>query len=60
MQTFEIEGNNNISRLMVGERLSNLETYLPETRIVIITDTVVSRTNWQFVPQDAMTGNSGN
>ena len=51
MQTFEIEGNNKVSRLIVGEKLSNLETYLPETRTVIITDTIVKRLYGRLFPQ---------
>ncbi|MDM8557014.1 3-dehydroquinate synthase [Desulfococcaceae bacterium HSG7] len=53
MQTFEIHGNNNISRLLVGEKLTNLETYLPESRTVIITDTVVKRLYGDLFPQRA-------
>ncbi len=43
MRTFEIQGANHISRLLVGEKLAHLAAYLPDARTVIITDTVVSR-----------------
>jgi len=51
VQTFEIQGNNKVSRLIVGEKLTNLETYLPKTRTVIITDTIVERLYGNLFPQ---------
>jgi len=51
MQTFEIQGNDNTSRLMVGEKLSNLETYLPKTQTVIITDAIVKRLYGHLFPE---------
>jgi len=51
MQTFEIQGNNKMSRLIIGEKLTNLETYLPKTRTVIITDTIVERLYGRLFPQ---------
>jgi len=51
MQTFEIRGSINISRLIIGEKLTNLSTYLPESQTVIITDTVVKRLYQHMFPQ---------
>ncbi len=38
MQTFSIKGENRISAVHVGECLSNVEKYLPDRPVVIITD----------------------
>lgn len=38
MKTIEIRTDTIISRVIIGERLRNLEHYLPDTKIVIITD----------------------
>lgn len=43
MRTFEIQGANSVSRLLVGEKLTNMAKFLPDARTVIITDTVVRR-----------------
>jgi 3-dehydroquinate synthase len=43
MQLFEIQGNSGASRIMVGEVLANLGRYLPETKVVVITDEKVKR-----------------
>lgn len=43
MKTITIEGNSNHSNVMVGEDIENVEEYIPENRLVVITDTNVKR-----------------
>jgi 3-dehydroquinate synthase len=38
METFRVSGQLGRSSIYVGERLKNLETYLPPTQVVIVTD----------------------
>ena len=38
MHTVTIQGQSGPSQIMVGERLGNLSTYLPNRRLIIITD----------------------
>jgi len=42
MKTIEIKTDTKISKIIIGERLKKLEYYLPDTKIVIITDENVS------------------
>jgi 3-dehydroquinate synthase len=42
MRTIEIKTDTKISKIIIGERLEKLEYYLPDTKIVIITDKNVS------------------
>ncbi len=42
MKTIEIKTDTRISKIIIGERLKNLESYLPDTKTVIITDRNVS------------------
>jgi 3-dehydroquinate synthase len=42
MRTIEIKTDTKISKIIIGERLEKLENYLPDTKIVIITDKNVS------------------
>jgi 3-dehydroquinate synthase len=41
MHTVTVQGQSGESRIIVGERLSNLSAYLPARRLIIITDEVV-------------------
>jgi 3-dehydroquinate synthase len=41
MDTFEIVGTTGKSTLLIGEKLENLSTHLPEKQVVIITDATV-------------------
>jgi 3-dehydroquinate synthase len=50
MKTIEIRTDSRISRILVGEKLQNLAGYLPDTKIVIITDTNVSRLYKKYFP----------
>jgi 3-dehydroquinate synthase len=43
MKTIEIKTDTRVSKILIGERLKRLEHYLPDTKIVIITDKKVSR-----------------
>jgi len=43
VKTFKIQGKTGRSNIYVGERLENLSVYLPDTKVVIITDENVSR-----------------
>ncbi|MFH1985311.1 MAG: 3-dehydroquinate synthase [Pseudomonadota bacterium] len=43
MKTLDVHGATGHSRLLVGERLSNLPHYLPPGRTIIITDTIVRK-----------------
>jgi 3-dehydroquinate synthase len=43
MRTIEIKTDTKISKIIIGERLEKLENYLPDAKIVIITDKNVSR-----------------
>lgn len=43
MNTVTIQGQSGPSRIMIGESLSNLSSYLPQGRVIIITDENVSR-----------------
>ncbi len=43
MRIIEVHTDTKISRILTGERLKNLVNYLPETKVVIITDTNLSR-----------------
>jgi len=38
MHTVTVQGQSGPSQIMVGERLANLSTYLPDQRLIIITD----------------------
>ncbi len=38
IKTFSIQHNSGFSSIYVGEKLKNLEQYLPSTQVVIITD----------------------
>ncbi len=42
MRIIEINTDTGISRILIGEKLKNLSNYLPDTRIVLITDKNVS------------------
>ncbi len=42
MKTIEIKTDTKISKIIIGERLEKLEYYLPDTKVVIITDKNVS------------------
>ena len=42
MKTIEIKTDSGISKILIGERLKKLTHYLPDTKIIIITDTTVS------------------
>ena len=42
MKTISISGQTGESKIIIGERIGNLSTYLPETRVVVITDTQVA------------------
>ena len=42
MKTIEIKTDTKVSKIIIGERLEKLEYYLPDTKIVIITDRNVS------------------
>ena len=39
MKIIEVNTDTKVSRILIGERLNNLVNYLPETKVVIITDT---------------------
>jgi 3-dehydroquinate synthase len=41
MRTLDIKGVTSVSKILVGERLENLASYLPVQRPVVITDTMV-------------------
>ena len=43
MKTLTIKGSTGISKLLVGESIKNAGKYLPDCRIIIITDTVVEK-----------------
>lgn len=43
MQIFEIQGQSNTSRILVGEALTNLTRYLPDTKVVVVTDENIKR-----------------
>ena len=38
METFHVSGSTGLSSIYVGESLKNLETYLPATQTIIVTD----------------------
>jgi 3-dehydroquinate synthase len=42
MKTIEIKTDTSVSKIIIGERLKRLEHYLPDTKIIIITDENVS------------------
>jgi 3-dehydroquinate synthase len=42
MKTIEIKTDTRVSKIIIGERLKRLEHYLPDTKIIIITDENVS------------------
>lgn len=44
MNILEIQGQDQTSRIFVGESLQNLKDYLPDTRTIIITDNNVNQT----------------
>ena len=43
MQTHTIKGSTGVSKLLVGESVKNTGNYLPDSQIIIITDTVVEK-----------------
>jgi 3-dehydroquinate synthase len=43
MKSLTIKGNKSDSKLLVGESIQNLRLYLPENRVVVITDSNVNR-----------------
>ena len=43
MRTLEIKGITGTSKILVGEKLENLEAYIPAEKFVIITDENISR-----------------
>lgn len=42
MKTIEIKTDTRVSKILIGESIQNLKKYLPQTKIIIVTDTVVS------------------
>ena len=50
MKTLSIEGQSNISKIHIGEKLHNLGSYLPKTKVVIITDAVVYKFYKNYFP----------
>ncbi len=53
METFTINTDSGSSRILIGERLENLQRYIPETRPIVITDSNVRH----LYPLDSMAGN---
>ncbi len=51
MQTFSIKGENRISSVYVGEHLANVESYLPDKPLVIITDENIAALYRDFFPK---------
>jgi 3-dehydroquinate synthase len=51
LKTIEIHGKTGHSAIYVGERLKNLSAYLPETKVVIITDENVAEYYQQDFPK---------
>ena len=51
MQTLEIKGSSNVSRLFVGESYKNVEKYLPSSNVVIIADTDVYDHYHEYFPE---------
>jgi len=43
LNILEIQGQSGVSRIFVGESLKNLSNYIPDTKIIIITDKNVNR-----------------
>jgi 3-dehydroquinate synthase len=52
MKSIIIHGSLRDSRIMIGESISNLGKYLPQTEVIIITDTNVYRHYHQVMPTD--------
>ena len=50
METITINTDSGLSRILIGERLENLQRYIPKTRLIIITDSNVR----QLYPLDSM------
>ncbi len=53
MKKVTIKGSKDISNILIGESLKNLNAYLPDTHIVIITDTNVSKYYCKYFPKKA-------
>jgi len=60
VKTLEIQGKTGASTIRIGERLQNLQQYIPATKAIIITDTNVRHFYQQhFPPHDVITIETG-
>jgi len=53
MHTLKIQGRDGLSRIIIGERLQNLERYLPNFRPIIITDPNIEKHYEKQLPGEA-------
>ncbi|MBN2350540.1 MAG: 3-dehydroquinate synthase [Bacteroidales bacterium] len=51
MKTIEVKTDHIVSKILIGERLQNLEKYLPNTKVVIITDENVHKLYYNNFPK---------
>ncbi len=51
METFNIQGLSGLSAIYVGESLKNLENYLPDSQIIIITDENIKKYYQKIFPK---------